>query len=39
VLELTGQGAYEPFLGTSHLGIFASPDTWAATLSFLTARR
>ena len=36
-LTLTGQGAYDPFLGTSHLGILASPTTWAATLAFLTA--
>jgi len=36
-LALTGQGAYDPFLGTSHLGILASPTTWAATLAFLTA--
>jgi pimeloyl-ACP methyl ester carboxylesterase len=35
-LDLSGQGAYDPFLGTSHLGILASPDTWAATLRFLT---
>ena len=36
-LTLTGQGAYDPFLGTSHLGILASPTTWAATLAFLSA--
>jgi pimeloyl-ACP methyl ester carboxylesterase len=35
-LTLTGQGAYDPFLGTSHLGIVNSPQTWAATLSFLS---
>jgi pimeloyl-ACP methyl ester carboxylesterase len=35
-LTLTGQGAYDPFLGTSHLGIVNSPQTWAATLSYLT---
>ncbi len=35
-VTLTGQGVYDPFLGTSHLGIVASPATWAATLSFLT---
>jgi pimeloyl-ACP methyl ester carboxylesterase len=35
-LTLTGQGVYDPFLGTSHLGIVNSPQTWAATLSFLT---
>ena len=35
-IGLTGQGAYDPFLGTSHLGIVNSPQTWAATLDFLT---
>jgi pimeloyl-ACP methyl ester carboxylesterase len=35
-IDLTGQGIYDPFLGTSHLGILASPATWAATLAFLT---
>jgi len=35
-LTLTGQGAFDPFLGTSHLGIVNSPATWAATLAFLT---
>jgi hypothetical protein len=35
-LDLTGQGAYDPFLGTAHLGIVNSPQTRAAVLSFLT---
>ena len=35
-VDLTGQGIYDPFLGTSHLGILASPTAWAATLAFLT---
>jgi pimeloyl-ACP methyl ester carboxylesterase len=35
---LTGQGVYDPFLGTSHLGILNSPDTWAAAFAFLSAR-
>jgi pimeloyl-ACP methyl ester carboxylesterase len=35
-IDLTGQGAYDPFLGTSHLGIVNSPQTWAAVLGFLT---
>jgi pimeloyl-ACP methyl ester carboxylesterase len=35
-LGLTGQGKYDPFLGTAHLGILNSPQTWAATLDFLT---
>lgn len=34
-LDLTGQGAYDPILGTAHLGILNSPQTWAATLDFL----
>ena len=38
-VTLTGQGVYDPFLGTSHLGILASPDAWANTLAFLTAGR
>ena len=37
-VDLTGQGAYDPFLGTAHLGILNSPQTWAAALAFLTAR-
>jgi pimeloyl-ACP methyl ester carboxylesterase len=36
-LRLTGQGAFDPFLGTSHLGIVNSPATWGATLAFLTS--
>jgi pimeloyl-ACP methyl ester carboxylesterase len=35
-IALTGQGAYDPFLHTSHLGILNSPQTWAATLDFLS---
>jgi pimeloyl-ACP methyl ester carboxylesterase len=38
-IDLAGQGVYDPFLGTSHLGILASPQTWAATLAFLTNGR
>jgi pimeloyl-ACP methyl ester carboxylesterase len=34
-LDLTGQGRYDPFLGTAHLGIANSPQTWAAALDFL----
>ena len=34
-LALTGQGAYDPILGTAHLGILNSPQTWQATLEFL----
>jgi hypothetical protein len=38
-LNLTGQGAFDPILGTAHLGILNSPQTWAATLAFLTAKK
>jgi hypothetical protein len=37
-LSLIGQGAFDTILGTSHLGILNSPQTWAATFDFLTAR-
>lgn len=37
-LSLIGQGAFDAILGTSHLGILNSPQTWAATFDFLTAR-
>ncbi|MEP7295940.1 MAG: hypothetical protein ABI702_07105 [Burkholderiales bacterium] len=37
-LNLVGQGAFDTILGTSHLGILNSPQTWAATFAFLTAR-
>ena len=33
-IALTGQGAYDPFLHTAHLGILNSPQTWQATLEF-----
>jgi pimeloyl-ACP methyl ester carboxylesterase len=36
-IDLTGQGIYDAVLGTTHLGILNSPDTWAATLRFLSA--
>jgi pimeloyl-ACP methyl ester carboxylesterase len=36
-LGLVGQGAYDPVLRTGHLGILNSPQTWAATLAFLTS--
>ena len=35
-IALIGQGAYDPFLHTSHLGILNSPQTWQATLEFLS---
>ena len=37
-LDLVGQGAYDPILGTSHLGILNSPQTRQATFDFLSAR-
>lgn len=37
-VALTGQGIWDPLLATTHLGILNSPDTWAATLKFLSAR-
>jgi pimeloyl-ACP methyl ester carboxylesterase len=36
-ISLTGQGAFDPFLGTGHLGILNSPATRQATLDFLSA--
>ena len=35
-VDLTGQGAFDALLGTSHLGILNSPTTWQLTLDFLT---
>lgn len=37
-LNLSGQGAYDTLLGTAHLGILNSPETWQATWDFLTKR-
>ena len=37
-IALTGQGAYDPILGTAHLGILNSPQTWAATAKFLAEK-
>ena len=36
-LGLAGQGVYDPYLGTGHLGILNSPATWQAALEFLVA--
>jgi pimeloyl-ACP methyl ester carboxylesterase len=36
-VDLTAQGLYDPILGTSHLGILNSPETWRLALAFLTA--
>jgi len=35
-VDLTGQGAFDLILGTSHLGILNSPDAWQAGFEFLT---
>jgi pimeloyl-ACP methyl ester carboxylesterase len=35
-VDLTGQGLYDPILGTAHLGILNSPTTWGTALDFLT---
>jgi pimeloyl-ACP methyl ester carboxylesterase len=35
-VDLTGQGVYDPILGTSHLGIVDSPQAWAAAFAFLS---
>lgn len=36
-VDLRGQGAYDAVLGTAHLGILNSPETWALVADFLTA--
>ncbi len=38
-IDLTGQGQYDPLLGTAHLGILNSPTTWADALKFLMRRK
>ena len=35
-VDLVGQGQHDPILGTTHLGILNSPDTWAIAFDFLT---
>jgi len=37
-VDLSGQGAYDPILGTAHLGILQSPQTKAEMLKFLSRR-
>lgn len=37
-IDLTGQGAYDPVLGTAHLGILQSPQTKAAIVDYLSRR-
>jgi pimeloyl-ACP methyl ester carboxylesterase len=34
-IDLTGQGAFDPLLGSAHLGILNSPVTWDHALDFL----
>lgn len=34
-LDLSGQGVFDPILATGHIGIFNSPQTWAAAVEFL----
>ncbi len=36
-IDLTGQGQYDPILGSAHLGILNSPDARSAALQFLTS--
>lgn len=36
-VALVGQGRYDAILGTAHLGILNSPETWALVADFLTA--
>jgi hypothetical protein len=38
-VDLTGQGVYDPVLGTTHLGILQSPQTKAEMLKFLTTKK
>ena len=38
-IDLVGQGAFDPFLKTGHLGILNSPQTKQATLEYLLTRR
>jgi pimeloyl-ACP methyl ester carboxylesterase len=35
-VDLTGQGVHDPVLGTAHLGILDSPETWQIAIDFLT---
>ncbi len=37
-LALSGQGQFDRILRTTHLGILNSPQTWLATLEFLSER-
>jgi hypothetical protein len=35
-VDLVGQGKYDGILGTAHLGILNSPETWGIAFDFLT---
>jgi pimeloyl-ACP methyl ester carboxylesterase len=37
-VDLVGQGRFDPVLGTAHLGILNSPETWALVAGFLQER-
>jgi hypothetical protein len=37
-ISLTGEGSHDPILGTAHLGILNSPDTWSAALAFIQSK-
>jgi len=37
-VDLTSQGQYDEILGTGHLGILNSPETWQAAYDFLSAQ-
>jgi hypothetical protein len=34
--DLVGQGTYDGILGTAHLGILNSPETWGIAFDFIT---
>ena len=34
--DLIGQGKYDGILGTAHLGILNSPETWGIAFEFIT---
>ena len=35
-VDLVGQGRYDPILGSAHLGILNSPETWSLVTEFLS---
>ena len=37
-IALTGEGIHDPILGTAHLGILNSTDTWSAALAFIQSK-